>query len=155
MAPPTAAPNATENASWEWPRAATTAPAPPRRTAPASISRLRHRSFSSRAFATRRSTGSMHRCYGTLDAGALLGLGHRPVEDLDGAVDEPAFDRQGREELEPVVQVAALLEQKPPADAVVEHPAGLLGGWLLRLAVAPELEPDEHAAGVGPAEAPL
>src|SRR5712691_3883604 len=152
MAHPTAAPNATENASWEWPRAATTAPSPPRKTAPASISRPRRRSVSSRAFATRRSTGSMHRCYGTLDAGALLGLGHRPVEDLDGAVDELAFDRQGRDELEPVVQVAALLEQKPLADAVVEHPASLLGGWLPRLAVAHELEPDEQPACVDPAE---
>src|SRR5207247_7850449 len=129
-----------------------TAPASARTTAPATVSRARRLRTSRRAFATRRSTGSMHRCYGTRDPGALLGLGHGGVEDLDGAADQVSLDRQRGDQLEAVVEVATLLEEEAFADALVEDPRRLLGGGLLHLAVAHELEPDEETARVDPAQ---
>src|SRR6266851_8510436 len=62
------------------------------------------------------------------DPGSLLGHGHGPVENVHGPVELLLLDHEGRDELEPVVQVAALLEEQSLADAEVEHPAGLVGG---------------------------
>src|SRR6266508_226729 len=151
-APARAAPKAKAKASCGWPAAAAAAPTVENTALPPSRSRARRASVSSRARACPRSTGSMDRCYGTRDAGALLRFSHPGVEDLYGTVDQASLDGQRRDQLEGVVEVAALLEEEALAHGVAEDPRGLLGSRLLRLAIAHELEPDEEAARVDPAE---